>query len=194
MVGIARVAGVLWFTIRRLLIAAALAIPALAGSAAFAQNEATPLAQERRQPLPNFEMKQYRGDAIDLATYRGQVVLVNFWATWCLPCITEFPTLQALKARFANQPFEILAVNMGEPEDAIAGFLDSLANAVNFPILLDRPPATVAQTWPVRALPTTIMVDKSGRLAHKTTGQRTWNNPESQALIRSLLDETNPDY
>ena len=174
---------------RRLVAAAAILIPALLVPATFAQAGATSVNRDKREPLSAFVLKRYDGGQIDLASYRGTVVLVNFWATWCPPCVAEFPSLLALRDEFADQPFEILAVNWGERDDAIAGFIDSLGRAVNFPILVDRSVLTVAEDWPVRALPTTIIVDKRGNLAFRITGDRDWNSARSQALIRSFLDE-----
>ncbi len=148
-----------------------------------------PIPPENRQPLQTFVLNQYQGGAIDFADYRGRVVLVNFWATWCAPCIAEFPSLLALKDHFADQPFEILAINMGEPKDSIADFLDSLDRAINFPVLMDRPVITVAKHWPVRALPTTIIVDKTGKRAFQAHGERPWNTPKSHAILHPLLHE-----
>lgn len=104
-------------------------------------------------------------------------------------CVAEFPSLLALKDGLAGQPFEILAINMGERDDAIAGFIGTLNRAVNFPVLVDRPVITVAALWSVRVLPTTIIVDKVGNLAFKARGERAWNSAEARALIRPLLHE-----
>lgn len=145
--------------------------------------------QTARAPLEGFALDQYQGGQIRLASYRGKVVLVNFWATWCLPCVAEIPSLLALKDGFANEPFEILAINMNEPDDIIAGFIDTLGREVNFPILVDRPVITVAKRWPVPVLPTTIIVDKAGNLAFRTLGERDWNSAEARALIRPFLRE-----
>ena len=148
-----------------------------------------PINAEHRAPLQPFVLDQYRGGQIDFTAYRGRVVLVNFWATWCAPCVAEFPSLLAVKDGLAGQPFEILAINMGEQDDAIAGFIGTLDRAVNFPILVDRPAITVAERWPVRALPTTIIVDKAGNLAFTMPGGRDWNSAAARALIRPFLHE-----
>ena len=151
---------------------------------------ATPVGATSRAPLTAFVLHQYAGEGapVRLAAYRGKVVLVNFWATWCPPCVAEFPSLLALKARLSDQPFEILAINMGETDAAIAGFIDRLGLEMNFPILIDRP-VTVATTWPVRVLPTTLVVDKAGNLAFKADGERAWNSAESRMILWPLLRE-----
>ena len=148
-----------------------------------------PPSPENRAPLQPFVLNEYQGGQIDFADYRGRVVLVNFWATWCAPCVAEFPSLLALKDGLAGRPFEILAINMGERDDAITDFIGTLGRAVNFPILVDRPVITVATTWSVRVLPTTIIVDKAGNLAFKTRGERVWNSARARAIIRPLLRE-----
>ncbi len=160
-----------------------------AGGVFFTSDAAGQSNHDNREPLASFVLERYGGGQINLADYRGRVVLVNFWATWCAPCVAEFPSLPALKDGLKGRPFEILAINMGEPDDAIAGFIGSLGREVNFPVLVDRPVITVAERWPVRVLPTTIIVDKAGNLALKVRGERAWNNAESRALIRPFLDE-----
>ena len=186
----------------------------LLGSAVFAgTGEALarhPLNAAQRAPLQSFVVGEYRGGRVDFSAYRGRVVLVNFWATWCAPCIAEFPSLQGLKRSFAGQPFEILAINIGEHDDAIASFIATLEGALNFPILVDETlvndwgltldPSpqvsprskwydSVASNWSVRALPTTFIVDKAGRLAFTVRGARNWNNADIRARIHPLLHE-----
>lgn len=168
------------------------------GGQVLAQNT-PPIALENRTPLPPFVLHQYQGAPIHLTDYRGTIVLVNFWATWCAPCVAEFPALLALKENFADQPFEILAINLGERETAITDFLDflnlinrdknNLNHEVNFPILLSNSPVNITKSWQIRALPTTIIVDKAGNLAHTTRGIRAWNNAESRTLINTLVRE-----
>jgi len=156
----------------------------LVGLAALAQAGTT-----SRKPLEPFVLNQYQGGLVDLPSYRGKVVLINFWASWCLPCVAEFPSLMALKDSFVNEPFEVLAINMGEDDSAITSFVGRLDRKLNFPILLDRPVITVANSWSVRGLPTTIIADKTGNMVVKVLGDKNWNSTESRAALQVLLEE-----
>ncbi len=120
---------------------------------------------------------------VDLAQYRGRVVLVNFWATWCPPCRKEFPSLGRVRKLFKPAEFEVLAVNVGEDPDTVFSF----AGNTEFPVLFDRDSKAMA-AWPVRGLPTTLLVDRQGRLAYRATGGREFDDPEIVAAIRQLLD------
>lgn len=101
--------------------------------------------------LPPFTLTDLQGRVHSLSDYRGQVVVVNFWATWCLPCVKEMPSMQRLKDRLADRPFTILAVNMAESEGNIETFLYRIK--VDFPILMDKE-GDVRKAWRVFAFPT----------------------------------------
>jgi len=141
-------------------------------------------------------LQPYRGDPpplalatldgrLDLAAMRGKVVLVNFWATWCPPCVHEMPSLQRLKDRLAGRPFEILAVNMGESERDIRAFLDTKVK-VDFPILLDRDGA-VLKAWKVFVFPTSYVLDTEGRIRLGVFGEIEWDGPEVVQQVLELL-------
>lgn len=119
---------------------------------------------------------------IDLAALRGLVVLVNFWATWCPPCRTEFPSLDRLQKRFKPSELKVLAVNVGEDTDKVFIF----AGNANFPVLLDKDSAAM-KSWPVKGLPTTYAVSKAGRLALRAVGGRDFDDPVVVAQLRALL-------
>ena len=119
---------------------------------------------------------------VDLARYRGKVVLVNFWATWCPPCRKEFPSLSRVRKLFQSADFEVLAVNVGEDPEAVFSF----AGSPNFPVLFDRDSRVTAR-WPVKGLPTTFVVDRQGRLALRAVGGREFDDPVIVAQLRELL-------
>lgn len=98
---------------------------------------------------------------MDLAKLRGRLVLVNFWATWCPPCVEEMPALARLQARYASRGFEVVAVNQGEMPARVRAFADRAGPGVT--MVLDRD-KEVAAGWKVRALPTTFLVDAEGRI------------------------------
>ena len=136
---------------------------------------------------PLFTLFDSSENLVALEDYRGKVVLINFWATWCPPCIEEMPALQGLKESFIHRPFEILAINMAENQDAIDTFLERTGFEFSFPLLLD-PGGKVADQYHVTGLPTTMLVDLDGMFAFGGVGPRDWNSSEVQAEILPLFE------
>jgi len=124
--------------------------------------------------LPPFTLADLEGRSHRLSDYRGQVVLVNFWATWCPPCVEEMPSMQRLKERLADEPFVILAVNMAETEGDIQTFLHKVA--VDFPLLMDRE-GEVVKAWRIFAFPTSFVLDPDGRIRYALYGALEWDAP-----------------
>jgi len=139
-------------------------------------------AQDTVAPAPTLRLKDADDRLVDLAQYRGRVVLVNFWATWCPPCRKEFPSLGRVKKLFKPDEFEVLAVNVGEDPDTTFSFTGNTP----FPILFDRDSKTMT-AWKVRGLPTTFLIDRQGRRAFAATGGREFDDPEVVAIIKQLL-------
>ncbi len=133
-------------------------------------------------PAPTLRLPDMDGKPVDLAAYRGKVVLVNFWATWCPPCRKEFPSLGRVRKLLKPTEFEVLAVNVGEDPDTVFSF----AGTPEFPVLFDRDSKAMA-AWPVKGLPTTFLVDRQGGLAFRAVGGREFDDPEIVAAIRQLL-------
>lgn len=136
-----------------------------------------------RPVAPDFVLEDLSGKIHRLADYRGKVVMINFWATWCPPCRAEMPSLQRAWDRLHPEGIELLAVNVGEDENQM--FISGADGEYRFPILLDRDRA-VLKLWPVRGLPTTLVVDKQGRIVYTALGGREWDAPEVLAEIRAL--------
>lgn len=128
------------------------------------------------------------GKVHDLAGYKGKVVLVNFWATWCPPCRREMPSLERLQQKLGTKGFVVLAVNVGETEDVIFPFLGMLETPPTFPILLDLDSKTLKQ-WPIKGLPTTFLIDRSGRVSHRAIGGREFDHPDVVKTIEALIIE-----
>ena len=124
----------------------------------------------------------------DLAQLKGRVVLVNFWATWCPPCRREMPSLERLSQQLRNEPFSVLAVNVGENAEMIDLFTSQLETRLTFPIVLDRRSRTM-QAWKVAGLPTTFLVDKQGRIVAGAIGGREFDHPEMVRFIRGVLKQ-----
>ena len=137
--------------------------------------------------VPLFELQDVNGNLVSLEAHRGKVVMINFWATWCPPCIEEMPAMDALKKALSDKPFEILAVNISEDREAIETFLERTGFDLNFPLLLD-PGGIVADKYAVRGLPATMLVDPDGKFAFGGVGARDWDSPEVIAEIMPLFD------
>ncbi|MCY3769817.1 MAG: TlpA disulfide reductase family protein [Gammaproteobacteria bacterium] len=143
-------------------------------------------AGEMPETIPLFTLSDIDGNQVVLESFRGSVVMINFWATWCAPCIEEMPTMQALKESLADEPFEILAINMGEDLAAIRSFLERTGFNFSFPILLD-PATEVATRYAVQGLPATLLADKSGKYVFGGIGAKDWNGTEARDQILPLL-------
>jgi thiol-disulfide isomerase/thioredoxin len=122
-----------------------------------------------------------------LSDLRGKVVLVNFWATWCPPCVEEIPSLDRLRERLAPRGFEVLAVDVGEPRDQVKAFLE--ARPVRFPVLLDATGETFKR-WKAYAFPTSLLLDRRHRVRYSVYGAFVWDSPEVIEAVSRLLDES----
>ncbi len=140
-------------------------------------------ALPERVPAPDFELKDLDGATHRLFDYRGKVVIVNFWATWCPPCREEMPSMQRAWEQLQDEGIVMLAVDVGEDEDRVFEFTASYP--VEFPLLLDEQ-SRVIGSWPVAGLPTTFVVDTEGRLAYRAIGGRKWDAPALLKLVRAL--------
>lgn len=132
----------------------------------------------------DLRLKSLSGKAVSLQDYRGKVVLVNFWASWCPPCVHEIPSMVALKRALAERPFEILAVNLAEDAGTVRAFLR--AHPVNFPVLLD-PSGRVIKAWRVFAYPSSYLIDPQGRIRYAAFGALDWAADDVRQVIETLL-------
>lgn len=156
----------------------------LFATSAFAAGELKPITP---RPAPELALTDLDGKKQDLKDYRGKVVLVNFWATWCPPCRAEMPSMQRLKNLMDGQPFVILAVDMAEPEHEIRRFLKEMKDAkIDFPIPLDKSGQTM-KAWKVHVFPTSFIVDTEGQLRYGIAGSIEWDEYTPVAAIKSLL-------
>jgi thiol-disulfide isomerase/thioredoxin len=133
---------------------------------------------------PPLALKDLQGREHRLADYRGQVVLVNFWATWCEPCREEMPAMQRLQQRLAGKPFVVLAVDFGEGEPRVKGFLEKLP--LPFTFLLDRD-GSAARAWRVRVLPVSFLIDPDQKIRYSAVGDAAWDSPGIEQAVRGLL-------
>lgn len=139
-----------------------------------------------RRPAPDFALPDLDGKTHKLSDYRGKVVLVNFWASWCPPCRHEMPSMEKLYLKLKGKPFQVLACDQQEDFDTVFAFTGQLDPAPTFPLLLDRKSA-VAKSFGVPGLPTSFLVDKEGRLAYRAVGGRDFDHPDVIALVEKLM-------
>ncbi|MBD3610296.1 MAG: TlpA family protein disulfide reductase [Gammaproteobacteria bacterium] len=138
-------------------------------------------------PAPELIFKDTTGKTHQLSKYKGQVVLLNFWATWCPPCVHEMPSMDRLQQSFKDEPFSILAVNMAEEEEVVRTFLKRDVQ-VNFPVLLDTK-GLALKDWDIFVYPTTYIIGKQGRIRAAMYGAIDWNSDKVKAQLRALMNE-----
>lgn len=137
-------------------------------------------------PAPDFKLASAGGKDVGLAQYRGQVVMINFWATWCGPCRKEMPVLEQMQRKYKPMGFTLLGVNV-EPDSA--GAVDWLkATPVTFPILFDTD-SKVSKLYAVPGMPTTVIVDRKGNVRYQHHGYVPGDENEYLDQIRTLVRE-----
>ena len=137
-------------------------------------------------PTPALTLNDLGGKPRSLQDYRGHVVLVNFWASWCAPCLVEMPGIQRLKESLAGKPFTVLAVNFRESREKVWRFRKLLQ--VDFPLLLDADGRS-ASDWQVAVYPTTYLVGTDGRIRYVAYGRLKWDDPAIKRTIEDMLGE-----
>jgi peroxiredoxin len=135
---------------------------------------------------PAFSLATLDGRRAALADYRDKLVILNFWATWCVPCTDEMPTLEALWKDYRARGLVVLGVSVdrGGPRALLEPYVRNLA--LTFPILLD-PDSKTATAWRVTALPATFVVKPGGEVAGSAVGAREWRSEPMQALLTGML-------
>jgi len=138
-------------------------------------------------PTPPLALKDLGGKPHILEDYRGQVVLLNFWATWCPPCLIEMPSMQRLKQALPDTPFSILAVNVKESKEKAWRFQRMLN--VAFTVLLDKT-GQAGEDWNIAVYPTSYLIDPGGHIRYVAYGALDWDSKEVIALIKELSNES----
>jgi peroxiredoxin len=135
---------------------------------------------------PEFSLADLDGRAVRLANYKGRVVFLNVWATWCPPCREEMPAMEALYEKLRGPDFEMLAVSADEGGKAVVEpFVRN--GKLTFPVLLD-PDGQIGMRYGVTGFPETFVIDRNGRVVSHTLGPREWSSPESIAAFQRLID------
>lgn len=169
------------------------AVVAVVAAAWFSRNRATPVLAG--YPAPDFLVSDAAGAAVTLADYRGKVLLLNVWATWCGPCEEEMPAMQRLYERFSQDDFEIAAISI----DASPGRSDALGNAggdpvafarergLTFPVLLD-PSGEIQRVYRTTGVPESFLIGRDGIIWKKVAGSWAWDSETAVAQVRRLVD------
>ena len=136
---------------------------------------------------PKFTLKNLQGKLESLESYSGEVVLINFWATWCVPCRVEMPSFESLYRRYRAKGLTVLAVNIdGTDVDKVQEFVKS--RQLTFPILLDTE-GRVEKLYPSFTIPATFVIDKLGYVVTQVDGAKNWESKETFKAVEYLLSK-----
>ena len=138
--------------------------------------------------VPDFSLKDEEGKTYKLSDYRGKVVVLNFWATWCSPCRREMPSMERAYKKWAKEGIELVAVNIGDDADKIFAFTGEYD--ISFTILMD-PSSSLYQKYTIPGLPTTYIIDPEGYMVYRVLGGRVWDDPKIAEQIRLLKKPQN---
>ena len=137
---------------------------------------------------PALALRDPLGKPQDLAAYRGKVVLVNFWATWCEPCREEMPSLARLATRWQAQGLTVLTVAVADNAKRVEEFLwEALPDQQTLPVLHDRD-QVISRAWEARMLPTTVILNKQHRIVARGTGAIDWDAPAIDKQLKKLIN------
>jgi thiol-disulfide isomerase/thioredoxin len=165
----------------------------LLASPLYAAQKQPPLGHELSRlpspvPAPAFTLKDIDDKPHSLADYKGKVVLVNFWGTWCPPCRREMPSMERVYKHLHTKNFVVLAINQMETPDDVFVFTSQLTMAPTFPILFDKN-SDIATAYQVKGLPTSYLIDKKGDIRFRAIGGREFDHPNVEKQIDSLINE-----
>jgi len=142
---------------------------------------------QTHQKALNFRLEDLEGKKLGLKDFRGKVVFLNFWATWCSPCKEEMPSIERLYQKFKEKDFIFLTISVDyEGGKPVKEFISK--KKYTFLVLLD-PKCEILDLYKVQRIPTTFIIDKTGKIMGQATGPRDWNSPEAILLLNSLIEK-----
>ena len=148
-------------------------------------------ALQENQQAPEFTFPNLDGKMIRLSDYRGKILLLNIWATWCPSCVAEMPSIQKLYNKFKDRNFEILAVSIDEQgREAVAPFIKK--QNLTFPVLLD-PQAKIKTPYGLTGIPESFVIDKAGIIIKKIIGPIDWATSETFRFFDQLIEQPMPE-
>jgi thiol-disulfide isomerase/thioredoxin len=134
-------------------------------------------------PAPPFHLQDMQGSYKHLSDFRGRVMIINFWASWCQPCRQELPSLNRARQALAEDEVVMLAINLGEEPQAVEAFMNDFP--IDFPVLIDQQ-GIYSQHWQVRALPTTFVLNPRGEIVYRVLGEKAWDDESLLTQIQAL--------
>jgi thiol-disulfide isomerase/thioredoxin len=140
------------------------------------------------EPAPDLRFRDLEGREVALSSFKGRVVVVNFWATWCPPCLAELPSLDRLHRALSRDGLAVLAVSVDERDPEVLSFVKE--RGLTLSVLRDRGGAEAARKLGVDSYPTTFVIDGAGRLRARYLGVADWDLPEALDHFRGLLKES----
>lgn len=143
-------------------------------------------SSEMKEPAPNFTLKSNAGKNIKLSELRGEVVLLNFWASWCGPCRTEMPLLGKIHDKYKGMGFTVLGVNVEEDSAPAISIVNK--TKINFPVLFDVS-NSVSKLYHVSAMPSTVLIDRDGNMRYLHEGYKSGDENKYKEWIKKLLQE-----
>ena len=146
----------------------------------------TAFAADAGGPAPSFTLAALTGQQAALSQYKGQVVMVNFWATWCGPCQQEMPLLDQMYKKYKPAGFTLIGVNVDKEAPAVKDLM--ARKPVSFPVLLD-PANQVSKAYHVDEMPSSVLIDRKGEIRYIHRGYRPGDENEYQDRIRQLIRE-----
>jgi thiol-disulfide isomerase/thioredoxin len=155
-------------------------LPMLLAFDAAAVETGTALVKAPPFELPDLERNEHR-----LSDYADKVLVVNFWASWCVPCREELPSMNRAARKLIEQPVAWIAINVGEDPQAVEAFLADYS--IDFTVLLD-PSGRVSQSWQVVGMPTTLVINREGYVAHRIVGKREWDDEVHLQMLIEVID------
>ena len=136
---------------------------------------------------PTLIAKDLSGRSVDITRFKGKVLLINFWATWCAPCVREIPSLLSMQDQFGTKNLQLILINYGETQKKIQNFVEK--NSIGGLILFDEG-RTATADWNIKGLPTTFIIDRDFKLSHQALGELDWTDETVTNLIESLISRT----
>ena len=140
---------------------------------------------------PRLELPDSDRQIHTLSDYRGKVVLVNFWASWCLPCIQEIPSMQRLDADLSGAPFKLLAVNVAERPNRVRALAKRMQ--MDFTVLYDES-GKAFREWGASVYPTSFLIDPEGKIRYQAVGPLEWDELGARELVESLMPGTEESH
>ena len=145
-------------------------------------------------PAPDFALVDLQGNPKSLDDFRGNVLLLNIWATWCTPCKEEMPSMQRLYGEIQDEDFRILAVSIDrappddDPQNPLGGKLQAFADSLGLTFaILHNPEGEISTTYQASGVPESFILDRDGRIAERIRGPRDWDEPRAVEMIQVVL-------